>query len=406
MSAGQRTVGGQLSTYPPATHLFIAQTETADPVSEDPDFAEGRDANRWSAEIAALQAVLGPSPRGVVEVAGLVATVGAFKVIDGFTIVTFAGATVALTASVTNYIYFDLLTLSLVASTSGFPAVIKNVPLATWPGSGTTVTDFRTALVAAGASAGVLPRSYLAGLRTKNEAADPDDGITVEVGEASDTTGTFKLTLALEITKKIDAAWTAGDGVGGFAPAGSVVADTWYHVHLIRKTSDGTIDVMFDSSLTAVNIPTGYFAYRRIGSVFTDSAANIRQFFQTGDEFIWKNVDRTSTTTTLGTTATAFTVRTPPGIVTRAHLRVYMSNAAPFVMVNVFPVEADSEPPGFAGATDPGVSFIGTPPSNVAAGEMDCQTNAVAAVNARSTAASTTLHLFTVGYRDARGRDA
>ena len=77
------TVGSITSDFPVGTAGFSTQTEANDPVSEDPDFAEGRDANKWSAEIAAVQNVVGANDRGFVTIDNSVpatptADVGAF----------------------------------------------------------------------------------------------------------------------------------------------------------------------------------------------------------------------------------------------------------------------------------------------------------------------------------------
>ena len=130
-----------------------------------------------------------------------------------------------------------------------------------------------------------LSMSDLYGCELSN-GTDSDHDIDISAGHRRDTANGYNMVLAATLTKQIDAAFAAGDDAGGMF-TGSVANSTWYHVHLIRKDSDGTIDAGFDTSSTAANIPAGYTAYRRLGSVLTDGSANILAFIQTGNEFQW-----------------------------------------------------------------------------------------------------------------------
>lgn len=167
-------------------------------------------------------------------------------------------------------------------------------------------------------SLAAMPRSYLAGLALSN-AADADHDITVAAGTARDSTNAYTLTTT-GLTKQIDATWAAGTNAGGLF-SGVVANATWYHFFLIRKDSDGSIDAGFDTSVTAANIPAGYTAYRRIGSVLTNGSANIIGFSQFGDEFLWNTpvLDYNSTQTT---TAALRTLTVPTGVKVFAKLTV------------------------------------------------------------------------------------
>lgn len=129
------------------------------------------------------------------------------------------------------------------------------------------------------------------GLILSNDAV-PDDDVNITAGVARDSTNTYEMQLATEITKQIDnpgggGAWTAGDDNNGLF-SGSVAANTLYHVFLIRKDSDGSIDAGFDTSATAANIPAGYTYYRWIGWVVTDGSSNIRGFHHSaGNVMTW-----------------------------------------------------------------------------------------------------------------------
>lgn len=116
----------------------------------------------------------------------------------------------------------------------------------------------------------------ISGLILSNDT-DTDHDINITAGQSRDSTDISLLELSTEITKQIDATWAVGDDAGGLF-SGSVAVDTWYHVFLIRKDSDGSIDAGFDTSVSAANIPGGYTAFRRIGTILTDGSSNILAF--------------------------------------------------------------------------------------------------------------------------------
>jgi hypothetical protein len=134
-------------------------------------------------------------------------------------------------------------------------------------------------------------RGHIDGLILSNNSTDSDHDIDVAVGSCRDSTNVVSLFNTATLTKQIDASWTEGSDAGGLASSLTLSADTTYHVFLLRKTvSDTTVDVGFDTSTSATNLladATEYSFFRRIGSVTTDSSANIRGFTQDGDEFIY-----------------------------------------------------------------------------------------------------------------------
>jgi hypothetical protein len=182
---------------------------------------------------------------------------------------------------------------------------------------------------ASGSSAEVvLPTKYLVGLELANHT-DADHDIEIAVGKCRDGADAYDMVLASALVKRIDAVFAAGTGNGGLF-SGSPANSTWYHVHLIRKTSDGTIDAYFDTSVTAANIPSGYAAYRRIGSVLTDGSANIIGFVQKGDEFRWKTCIQEFSDNNPGVSAVTKTLsRTPTGVVVWADLFIRILDATP-----------------------------------------------------------------------------
>lgn len=159
-----------------------------------------------------------------------------------------------------------------------------------------------------------FPPMFKQGLTLINNTSDANNDIDIATGACRDTTDAFNLRLTSAITKRLDAAWAVGNAQGGL-DTGSKANSTWYHVWLIRKDSNGSIDALFSTSATAPTMPSGYTYKRRIGSVRTNASGNILGFLQTGSIF---NLAAPSNDLLLGvqTTATAFTVTSPLGIKT------------------------------------------------------------------------------------------
>ena len=167
----------------------------------------------------------------------------------------------------------------------------------------------------------------LNGLLLSN-AADPDHDIAISTGSCIDSTGTYVLTIASPITKQIDVTWVAGTGNGGIATALHPVQNTtWYYVYIIRKDSDGTIDVVFDTSITAANKPAGYTYYLRIGAVRTDGSANLRRFTQFQNIFTWETPVDDYTASNPGTSVVTTAVTAPPNYLAIIRWMVYQDSA-------------------------------------------------------------------------------
>ncbi len=157
------------------------------------------------------------------------------------------------------------------------------------------------------------PRGYIDGFILSNDSGTPLTVLDIGAGNATDSTSAFFMSLSA-ITKNCAAAWAAGSGNGGNFAASSLTNTTWYHVFIIHKTSDGSIDAGIDTSVTAANIPAGYGAYRRIGSILTDGSAHIIAFNQYGDEFWWATSVLDVNVTNPGTSAVTRTLTVPTGV--------------------------------------------------------------------------------------------
>jgi hypothetical protein len=236
--------------------------------------------------------------------------------------------------------------------------------------------------------------NYLTGLVLSNDT-DTDHDINITAGQAADSTNASYLTLSAETTKQIDSTWAAGDDAGGLF-TGTVAADTTYHMFIIEKDSDGSIDAGFDTSLTAANIPSGYTKFRRIGSVVTDSSSNIINFVQRGGEFLFKSpiLDYSAAVTS---TASTVSLSVPSDINVKASLNANV--AANSNSVYISSPDQDDELPSITVAPLASVGSSGTNHF----GQLEVWTNTSAEVRARAVG-NNTLRVATLGYTDLRGQ--
>lgn len=169
------------------------------------------------------------------------------------------------------------------------------------------------------------PEGYIFGLTLSNNGTDATNDIDVAAGQATADDGTTPLVLGSSITKRLDAAWAVGTGNGGL-DTGSI-ANTTYHVWLIRRSDTGVVDVLFSTSATAPTMPTNYDAKRRIGAILRESAA-IVPFKQVDDIFQRQTPSYDITNGALGTSGALFTIKVPTGIKVTAIISTLSRRAA------------------------------------------------------------------------------
>lgn len=177
-------------------------------------------------------------------------------------------------------------------------------------GAGVMVTDELTKTKVTIPGGGV-PSGYLFGLTLSNNGTDPTNDIDIAAGTAKDSTNAYDLTLASALTKRLDAAWTVGTNQGGL-DTGSI-ANTTYHIWLIKRSDTGVVDVLFSTSALSPTMPTNYDYKRRIGSIIR-SAGSILGFVQNGDRFMLKSPIQNVSVTNPGTAAVIRTLSVPVGI--------------------------------------------------------------------------------------------
>ena len=241
-----------------------------------------------------------------------------------------------------------------------------------------------------------LPLGYGAGC-TLSLDTDTEHDINVTAGQWRDSSDTCNLVLAAETTKQLDAAFAAGDDAGGLF-AGSVAANTWYHVFLIRKDADLTIDVGFSTSITAADIPAGYTEYRRIGSIKTNASSTIIAFRQDGDTFLWQTAvldDITALTTSKQTITLDYI---PTGVVVNAMLALHYAGGGALYYSVGNPADI-TEAVTSSNATGYGYD------ERMGKQHSDVLTNTSAQVAIRGSKSSTINSITVRGWKDSRGRN-
>lgn len=235
------------------------------------------------------------------------------------------------------------------------------------------------------------------GLTLSNDPGDLVNDIAIALGSAaSDATVPTSLSLASAITKRLDAAWAVGSGNGGL-DTGSI-ANAVYYMWLIQRSDTGVVDVLFSLSATAPTLPTNYDRKRRIGFVIR-SAGAIILFKQYGDRFIYAT-PITDFNSTIGTTASPLPLTVPPiqgQAIVNARAAIASTNATVYLSG---PDQVDAAPSStgpFSLVTD---NIAGGSNST---GQFPIDTN-TGAIRGRSSSASTTLVISTMGFIDPRGK--
>jgi hypothetical protein len=250
-------------------------------------------------------------------------------------------------------------------------------------------------------------KGHIHGLTLSNNATDATNDIDIAVGEAASTeTEPVLMVLGSTLTKRLDAAWAVGTGNGGLDTG--AIANTTYHVWLIRRSDTGVVDALFSASATAPTMPTDYDQKRRIGS-FIRAAAAVRTFVQDGDRFMLNTPVLDVNSTNPGTSAVTQTLTVPGGINVIARMNVTVTSiAADGVHVGVYlsDLAQTDVAPSFTAAPLMHVLAVLLASNNVVAAPVEVRTNTSSQIRTRliGSAAGSILRVATLGWIDTRGR--
>lgn len=189
---------------------------------------------------------------------------------------------------------------------------LTGTPTAPTPASADVSTKIATTAFARAVLADLI--GYISGLEL--DAPGGSGSFLVRPGIANDRNAGGLMRLATTINKTTSA-WAVGDNNGGL-DTGAIANNTWYHAHLIKRPDTGVVDGLFSLSATAPTLPANYTLSRHIGSLKTNASAQWVRMHQDGDEFYWDQPVTDLNGADPG--AALYTISTPPGIATMAHL--------------------------------------------------------------------------------------
>ncbi|MGO8154416.1 hypothetical protein AB9F36_31795 [Rhizobium leguminosarum] len=172
--------------------------------------------------------------------------------------------------------------------------------------------------------------SFIDGVLLSNNTGSPNTHVDFAAGSVR--SGSSFVSNAAAITKRINGTWAVGTGNGGL-DAGAVAANATYFAYALRKTADGTFDVVLSTSATIAGVTTtlltGYTIVKCIGVVLTDASSLIRPFFMNGaDDYSFVTPIRDALNITTSTTSTLLALTVPNGVKVKAKLRFMFSSSA------------------------------------------------------------------------------
>jgi hypothetical protein len=239
------------------------------------------------------------------------------------------------------------------------------------------------------------PAGYISnGLTLANNVADTANDIDFRAGTCTDSTGSFTMSISSTLTKRLDAAWAAGNNQGG-RDTGAIVDGSW-HCFVITNPTTRVVDALFSQSL-APALPSGFTAYRRIGSIIRSGAGGIATFRQRGDYFEWTPQLAMATGAALSNNqSTALQAFTPNGVACLCDMECHMFCNSGGAFINISCPETGS--PVFVLAA-PGTSLW-----TAGQGQVWSSSSQQINVMVNNTVGAATFYISANGYWDYRDR--
>lgn len=239
-------------------------------------------------------------------------------------------------------------------------------------------------------------RGYVQGFQCSNDTGDPDHDLSVGAGAARSDDNTADIALLSALVKRLDAVWAVGNA-NGMLDGGAMVANTWYYIYVIMRPDTENVDVLASTSFTTPTMPTNYTKKKLIFAVQTDGTNVIKKFKHIQEWVLWKNPIKDQDVTTLSTARTLYLVSAPLGFESNVLLNVFIDNAAQ-VMVYICQPGVDDEAPSLT--VEPFATIRMAGGGNDYIGQVNTWTDVDGKIAARSSGATTTLRISTVGYRN------
>lgn len=246
------------------------------------------------------------------------------------------------------------------------------------------------------------PPGHIYGLTLSNSSGDPTNDLDIAAGSARDSTNAANLILAATLTKRLDAAWAVGTNQGGL-DTGSI-ANTTYHVWLIKRSDTGVVDALFSTSATAPTMPANYDYKQRIGAIIR-SAGAILAFVHDGyDTFRYVTRIADIAAADPGTSAVTRTLTVPVGVVVYAIVIHSLDSGSGTTTQGIITALDETDTAPAAGFNDTGALSGNAGYGNVSGTERRIKTNTSSQIRSRVSGSSASVvdHIATIGWIDRR----
>lgn len=244
-------------------------------------------------------------------------------------------------------------------------------------------------------------QNYLSGLTLSTAGSSAT--FSVAAGVALDSTNADGMKLTVSISKTTSA-WVVGASNGAL-DTGTIAANTWYHVHLIKRTDTNVVDVLVSLSATAPTLPTSYTLFRRIGSMKTDGSSYWVVFDQYGDDFIWRTtIQDYAATPSTGTATTVTLASVPTGVIVEWFGAIGQKATTNEAGGHITDLNRVFVNPQIGTATDEIHTVVGGSTVTRITGYARTYTNSSAQVSI-ATPISALFFVNTIGWSDSRGKD-
>jgi hypothetical protein len=251
---------------------------------------------------------------------------------------------------------------------------------------------------------GNLPFGYFSGLTLSNNGGAPNTTVDTAPGAArsSDNTADITLTSTISGILQSSGAWAAGTGQNKL-DTGAKAINTCYHVFAIRKTSDGSADILFSLSATAPTMPSGYAGFALINFIRTDASGNIIPFINKGDMTWYKTPIKDVNLSAISSQVGTYQLSLSSGIAVEALLYCEISGDQPAAYISS-PDMTDLTPLGFGTGYVGGQSLQagGGSALDISGQQLTMLSSSTGTVRARfktDSAATTGLVIVTGGWR-------
>ena len=178
--------------------------------------------------------------------------------------------------------------------------------------------------------------TYRHGLKTEWTS---ETQLTVYPGICASVGGEVSLVLSAASTRTVQISGAFAHGAtGNGLVSGSRTLNTWYYIFLLRRDSDGSVCVAFDTTYNCANRPSTHSHYRRVGQCITDANNNLWAYTQYGNQFwlttafsLWNN------SPLIANGAYSPQTFTPPNVAHIAKVQGYISSAGAGSLLQRFP---------------------------------------------------------------------